>query len=87
MSNLEYLGKVKKQDEETEQETMKTVEEYNMTKNYKYKYDYDTRKVKALEIIAEELIGINYHLKNFAEAIQSFTNENQTAIRVENIGR
>ena len=82
MGNLEYLEKVKKGQREDFKIHNVKIEDLAYDAN-----ENELRQTLALEIIAEELIGINYHLKNFAEAIQSFTNENQTAIRVENIGR
>ena len=84
MTNLEYLEKVKKvNDIDVSMDEISDMFDGRINGEE----ELDFRQTKALEIIAEELIGINYHLKNFEEAIQTFTNENQTAIRVENIGR
>jgi len=57
MDNLEYLKGIK----EGFDETLKEPEPLIKTKEYE-EFKVEIRKMKALEIIAEELIGININM-------------------------
>jgi len=60
MTNLEYLEKVKKSNEDIENDISRIRnKDYPLNVGWAKEAEINLRKVKALEIIAEELITIN----------------------------